>query len=227
MVVHHTRWPPVGKLDFGDLRQVNPISREWGFDRGEAIDRYYIERFLSATASDIRGNVLEVGDNFYTRQFGADRVSKSDVLHVTEGNPNATIVGDLTCADHIPSDTFDCIVCTQTLHLIYAVDAAIKTLNRILKPGGTLLATAPGISQISRYDMDRWGDHWRFTSASLQRIFETAFTSANISIGTFGNVLAAIGFLHGLAAEELSPEELDYFDPDYELIITIRAEKPY
>jgi SAM-dependent methyltransferase len=202
------------------------MSSEWGFDRGRPIDRYYIDRFVSANVPDIRGHVLEIGNNVFTNRFGGDRVTNCDILHVTEENPKATIVGDLTCADHIPSDTFDCIICTQTLHFIYAVDEAIRTLYRILKPGGILLATAPGISQISRYDMDRWGDYWRFTSASLRRMFETAVPSANIRIGSFGNVLAAIGFLHGLAAEELSPEELDYFDPDYEVLITIRAKKP-
>jgi hypothetical protein len=40
-----------------------------------------------------------------------------------------------------------------------------------------------------------------------------------------GNVLAAISFLHGLAAEELRPEELDHRDTDYELLITVRARK--
>jgi hypothetical protein len=38
-------------------------------------------------------------------------------------------------------------------------------------------------------------------------------------------VLTAIAFLRGLAAEELKREELDYHDPDYELIITVRAVK--
>lgn len=222
-----TRLPPLGRTDFGDLRQLRPISLQWGFDRGRPIDRYYIEQFLKASALDIRGNVLEIGDNVFTRRFGGSRVTKSDILNVTEGNPKATFVGDLTCADHLPSDTFDCIICTQTLHLIYDVGAAIKTLHRILKPGGVLLATAPGISQISRYDMDRWGDHWRFTTASTQKLVETAFPSANINIKSFGNVLTAICFLHGLSADELSPEELDHFDPNYEVLITMRAEKSH
>jgi len=224
-VLRSTRWPSVGKIDFGDLRQLSPISQNWGFDRGLPIDRYYIEKFLSANLSDIQGHVLEIGVDSYTLRFGAGQVTKSDILHVTEGNAKATIVGDLTCAEHIPSDTFDCIICTQTLHLIYAVEKAIRTLYRILKPSGVLLATTPGITRISRYDMDRLGDHWRFTSASMQRMFEKPFPGENIRIGAFGNVLAAIGFLHGLSAEEISPEELDHFDPDYEVLISIRAEK--
>jgi len=195
-------------------------------DRGLPVDRYYITRFLAERASEIHGRVLEIGNDAYTRAFGGEGVTQSDVLHVAESNPKVTIVADLTCADDIPSDTFDCIILTQTLQLIYDVPAAIKTVCRILKPGGVVLVTIPGISKISRYDMDRWGQFWSFTSWSAQRLFEEIFPATHVSIKAYGNVLAAVAFLHGLASEELRPEELDYLDPDYELLITIRAVKP-
>jgi len=218
--------PPVGSVRLGSLRRLQPISRVYGFDRGLCIDRYYIDQFLSAHTPDIRGCVLEIGDDTYTRAFGGDHVSESDVLHVAEGDPKATIVADLTCADQIPSDVFDCIIFTQTLQFIYDMRAAIRTLHRILKPGGVLLATFPGISQISRYDMDRWGDYWRFTTLSARRLFEEVFPAGNVSVEAYGNVLAAIAFLHGLAAEELKQRELDHNDPDYEVLITVRVAKP-
>ena len=103
--------------------------------------------------------------------------------------------------------------------------AAIVALHRILKPGGVLLATFPCISQISRYDMDRWGEYWRFTTRSAQRLFEEAFLPTNVSVESYGNVLAANALLHGLAAEELRHQELDHQDPDYQLLITVRAVK--
>jgi len=107
------------------------------------------------------------------------------------------------------------------LQFIYDVRAAIFNLYRILKPGGILLATFPGISQISRYDMDRW----RFTTLSAQKLFEEVFSPVNVTVASYGNVLAANAFLHGLAGEELRPQELDHQDPDYELLITVRAIK--
>lgn len=217
--------PNVGSVRFGSLRRLTAISRAFGFDRGLPIDRYYIERFLSAHAADIRGHVLEIGDNAYTRRFGAERVTKSDVLHVSKGNPEATVVGDLTCAEHISSDSFDCVILTQTLHLIYDVRAALKTLYRILKPGGVLLATFPGISQMSN---DCWREswYWGFTHLSARRLFEEIFPAANVCVEVSGNVLAAIAFLHGLAAEELRQEELEYRDSHYEVSILVRAVKP-
>jgi len=52
-----------------------------------------------------------------------------------------------------------------------------------------------------------------------------AFDPAAIEVEAFGNVLAACAFLHGLSAEDLTPEELNHHDPDYQLLITVRARK--
>jgi SAM-dependent methyltransferase len=207
---------------FGDLRRVSPLSTQWGYDRGTPVDRYYIERFLQAHAADVRGRVLEIGDDSYTRCFGGDRVLSRDVLHVREGAPGATIIADLSDAGHIPSDEFDCILLTQTLQLIFDVRAALRTLRRILKPGGVLLATFPGISRI---DYGEWAEswYWTFTSRSATRLFAEIFE--NTAIEAHGNVLAATSFLHGLAWQELRAEELDYRDAAYEVVITARAVK--
>jgi len=220
------RWPPVGMVEFGSLRRITPISQSFGLDRGQCIDRYYIEHFLGQHAGDIQGQVLEVGDNIYTVQFGGNRVTGSDVLHVTEDNARATIVADLTQAEQIPSDAYDCIVLTQTLQFIYDTRKAVQTLYRILKPNGVLLVTVSGINRISRYDMDRWGEYWRFTTLSASRLFEEIFPPNNVTVQGYGNVLAAVAFLHGLAVSELSQQELDYCDADYDVLIAVRAVKP-
>jgi SAM-dependent methyltransferase len=219
-------WSRLRRLRYSTLQTVRPISRIFGLDRGKSLCRYYIEAFLRRNASDIHGCVMEIGDNKYTRIFGAERVSRSEVLHVQEGIPGATIVADLTVHNHIPSDTFDCIILTQTLQCIYHTRAAIQTLYRILKPGGVLLATVPGITQISRYDMDRWGDYWRFTTLAARKLAEEEFPAANIEIISHGNVMVANAYLYGLAVEDLSPKQLNYQDPDYEMLITVRAVKP-
>jgi SAM-dependent methyltransferase len=216
--------PGVGGESFGSLRRVLPLSRTFGFDRGQPIDRYYIDRFLGRHAEDIRGRVLEIGESTYTRRFGGDRVSTIDVLHVAEGNAEATLVADLSKGDDLPSAAFDCIVLIQTLHLIFDVAAAIRTLHRILKPGGVLLATFPGLSQRSGAEWDEsW--YWGFTTTSAARLFGAAFPSNALAVAADGNVLATAAFLYGLAASELSSAELDYVDPRYETLITVRAVK--
>ncbi len=223
-----TRWPPVGRVRFGSLRRLTPIGGDWGFERGQPVDRYYIERFLESHASDIRGRVLEIGTDMYTRRFGGDRVTRGDVLHVAESHPHVTIIADLAEPDpeRLPEEAFDCFILTQTLHVIYDVPAALRTAHRILKPGGVLLLTAPGLGRISRYDMDRWGDYWRFTSRSLARLLEETFPGSDVAVSAHGNVMASIAFLHGLSAGELDSSELEHADPDLELLITARARKP-
>jgi SAM-dependent methyltransferase len=218
-------WPPLGLVRFGQLRRLRPFTDDFGNSRGLEIDRYYIEQFLAEYAMDIHGHVLEIKHNTYTLKFGKGRVTKSDVLHIEEGNPDATIVADLTNADHLSSNVYDAIIFTQTLQFIYDIRTTIATLHRILKPGGVLLVTASGISQISQEDFKRWGEYWRFTSMSMRFLFEEVFPKEEVSVFSYGNVLAAISFLEGLAAEDLSEKELATDDPSYELLIAVRAVK--
>ncbi|HXT63882.1 MAG TPA: methyltransferase domain-containing protein [Pyrinomonadaceae bacterium] len=207
-------------------RRLTPTGRNFGFDRGLCIDRYYIEAFLRRYHTDIQGRVLEIQDDQYTRQFGGGRVSRSDVLHAESGNRRATIVGDLSTGKNIPVEAFDCLIITQTFHLIYDVKSAIANCYAALKPGGVLLATFPGICQIGRYDMDRWGDYWRFTTKSVERLCKENFPTEDLCLQGHGNVLVAISYLDGLAVEDLTPDELDYHDPDYDIVITARLVKP-
>jgi len=219
-------WPPVGWVRFGSLRRLKPISSDYGNSRGLEIDRYYIEKFLAEFAGDIRGHVLEIKHNAYTVRYGGNRVTRSDVLHPVEGNPDATIIADLTNADHLPSNVFDAIIFTQTLQVIYDIRTTIATLHRILKPGGVLLATASGMAQLSLVDFDNWGEYWRFTSQSARLLFEEVFSKGQVAVRSYGNVLAAISFLEGLAAEDLKQKELDTADRSYEILIAVRAVKP-
>jgi SAM-dependent methyltransferase len=200
------------------------VSRQFGFDRGRPVDRFYIERFLQEHAADIHGRTLEIGDDAYTRAFGGGRVRHSDVLHVQDGHPAATIFGDLTDAPHIASQTFDCVICTQTLQLIYELRAAVATMQRILKPGGTLLATFPGISQL---DDAGWAESWcwSLTPVSARRLFGEAFGEGQVEVAAHGNVLAVVCFLHGIATEELREDELVVADPAFPLLLTVRALK--
>ncbi|HUP09640.1 MAG TPA: methyltransferase domain-containing protein [Caldimonas sp.] len=212
-------------LDLGDLRRVTPIDTRFGEGRGKPLDRHYIERFLEANAAHIRGRVLEVADDVYTRRFGGDRVQARDVIHADPSHPRATVFANLADAQDVPSDTYDCFICTQTLTYIYPVQRALETVHRILKPGGVLLATVPGISQISPYDRDRWGEYWRFTSQSLRRLLGEVFLPEHVAVETYGNVLASTAFLQGLAVEDLRPDELDHHDQRYEMLIAGRAVK--
>jgi len=216
---------PGARVRLGTFGRSTPVSRRFGFDRGQPVDRYYIERFLAEHAADVRGRVLEVGDDTYTWRFGADHLARSDVLHVSDDRPPATFVGTLADAPALPSDAFDCVILTQTLHLVEDVRAAVATVRRILRPGGVALVTVPGISQSAD---DQWRDTWMwgFTAHSARRLFWEHFPESHVTVEARGNVLAATAFLHGVAAEELRGHELDRADAAFPVSLLIRAVKP-
>jgi SAM-dependent methyltransferase len=201
-----------------------PLNRNWGFP-GHSVARRYIEEFLGEYAGDIRGRVLEAAPEMYTHAFGGSAVTTSDVLHVT-GAPGATVVGDLATGAGIPRGVFDAIVLTHTLELVYEVEDAAATLHEALSPGGVLLLTVPGISQIDRYWADRGGDHWRFTAYSLERLLQGRFGAENVIVRSYGNVKTAAAFLYGLAHEELAAADFAVNDPDYPVIVAGRAVRP-
>ena len=215
----------VGRVDLGDLRRVEPFSREFGYDRGTPVDRVYIERFLGACSGDVRGRVLEIGDSTYTTRFGGDAVTSAEVLHVSDGLPSVTYVGTLEDGGTLPSGAFDCVILTQTLHLIFDVRAALATVERVLAPGGVLLATVPGISQLSD---DQWSETWSWaiTPYAMRELIRSSMPEASIDVSGHGNVLTTAAFLYGMSAEELARSELDHHDAAYPMLVTARAAKP-
>lgn len=207
-----------------NLAKARPVNRVFGLDRGMPIDRWYIERFLALHAPDIAGCVLEISEKTYTERFGASRVSSLKILSASVASP-ADYVGDIADPSVLPADAFDCMIVVQTLQCIFDIKGALQGIHRALKPGGVLLATIPGITQISRYDMDRWGDFWRMTTKAVGRLFVELFPSDNIDVTSFGNAMAATAFLNGLSVDDLTPEVLDQWDRDYEMVIAVRLVK--
>lgn len=217
LFVYKNRWRHLAWL--GTIRRTTPLSDHWGFDRGTPVDRYYIEKFLEAHRRDIHGRVLEVMDSRYTERYG-NNIDRSDVLDIDPTNPRATIIADLTAADSIADNQFDCFILPQTLQFIYDTLSAIRHAYRILKPGGVLLATVPSVSK-----MDGPTDCWRFTPTACTTLFGQVFGPEQINVQAHGNVLTATAFLMGMAWEELRPRELAVNDPRFPLIVTIRAVK--
>lgn len=212
--------------DWSALRRLAPRRRDFGFHYGKCIDRFYIERFLAANAASIRGRIAEIGGDYYACLYGGDRVEHCDVIDIDETNQKRTITLDLAQTAAAPESLFDCILCVQSLFEIYDHAAAVASLHKMLRPGGVLLATLPGISQrVPAPMLGGGGDWWRYTASSAQRLFAGVFGAANLEIATYGNVLTATAFLHGLVEKELTREELEFHDPDYEVIIAIRAVK--
>jgi hypothetical protein len=145
-----------------------------------------------------------------------------DVLHIDPGRPQATIIGDLAEPGVLPQQTFDCIILTQTLHLIFDMATAVDQIHAGLKCGGVALITVPGISPLDRREWKAsW--YWSLTDLALARLLGGPFDREKVTIATHGNLYAATAFLHGAAVEEIEAAKLAYFDPAYPVTVTARA----
>ena len=215
----------LSRVDWGDLRRVQPLSQYWGWDRGRPVDRHYIDGFLETHRADVRGRVLEVRDPVYTQRFGGEAVTNGDVIDIDPRNGLANVIADLRCADRIAAETYDCIILTQTLQLIDDMPAVISECSRMLRPGGVLLATVPSVIRVDdEGGLD--GDFWRLTEASARKLFAGVFPVDAFDVTAYGNVLSATAFLYGLSVDEIGQLELDHVDPIFPVVIAIRAVKP-
>lgn len=201
-------------------RSLRPLSHNFGSNRGEPVDRYYIEKFLSENSGMIKGVCLEVENSHYCKKFGT--AFKCDVLDINQNNQNATVVSDLRNMAKTPDNTYDCLILTQIFQFIDDCEAAIKECHRILKPNGILLATLPTMSRIDGRAGIK-GDYWRFTQASTKYLFGKYFN--DLEVKSWGNVLSGTAFWVGMAQEELSQNKLDYNDQDFPIIISVKAIK--
>ena len=203
---------------------LQPISNIFGFDRGQPIDRYYIENFISENSAFIQGTVLEVADREYTMKYGKN-VKQSITTHINSHSDSDSRFVNLETGEGVEEGLADCFILTQTLPFIFDVRKAAENVIRLLKNGGTALVTVSGISQISRYDMDRWGHYWSFTTASLRKLFEGHKDVEHVEIKTYGNVKTVVSGLYGLAVEDMVLDDFMYQDNDYQQIIAAVVKK--
>jgi peptidoglycan/xylan/chitin deacetylase (PgdA/CDA1 family)/glycosyltransferase involved in cell wall biosynthesis/SAM-dependent methyltransferase len=215
----------LSRVEWGDLLRRQPLSQQWGRDRGLSIDRHYIEGFLEKHRADVRGRVLEVRDSIYTQRFGGEAVTTRDVVDLDAANGLANVIADLRHAEGIAAGTYDCIILTQTLQLIDDIPSVLAECDRILRPGGVLLATVPSVIRVDD-EGGPDGDFWRLTEASARKLFADVFPIEAFDVTAYGNVMACSAFLYGLSAEELAPADLNHVDPIFPVVIAIRAVKP-
>lgn len=204
---------------WGNLRRTAPFSSTFGFDRGTPVDRYYLEQFFGACRDDVRGDVLEIQSSSYTRRFGRD-VVRADTIDI---NPRfqATYTCDLAkSAGLVPSNAYDCFLLPNTMTLLRDLDGCLREALRIVRPGGTILGSAPALGQ-----EDAGGDYWRLTERGWQEVAARVWPGCEVATFAFGNCLAATAAIQGLAHEELTRAELDVRDPRFPVLIGIRCRK--
>lgn len=200
-----------------------PLSRRFGLEYGTAVDRYYIENFLNKNRRYITGDVMEIAENTYTNMFG-EHVEHAYSLHVN-GWGNDCIKGNLETGEGITEGSIDCLICTQTLEHILDTEKVIENIYKLLKQNGTALITVAGIKQISLYDYHNWGEYWRFTKQTFEKLFSRVFEKKKIEVFSYGNIKTTFAMLYGVCQEELSQKDFEYNDEQFPLIVAAKVRK--
>jgi len=202
----------------GDM-DTEPISRQFGTERGVPIDRYYIDKFLESHSEFIKGDVLEIEDSTYTVRFGKDHVVHSIVMDVSAQNCNISFNGNLETGEGIKDEIADCFILTQTLMYIFDLKSAAHSINRTLKYGGTALITCSGISQNSIRCMDNYGCYFNFNKDVFDKMFQEEPSLQVVETGSYGNVKTVSAHLNGLCCEDLAENDFRPNDKYYPLIV--------
>lgn len=207
---------------WGALAGANPFSDRFGMDRGTPIDRVFIEAFLSQHTHLVRGRLLEVGDDVYSRRCGSGHVLGADIVDVDPDNGSASLIADLAQPGSLPLGRYDCAIVVQTLQYVADLQTAVVNLHDCLVPGGALLVTVPGITRVDPGD-GRAADKWRFTPRGLFDLLERVFASDGIACVGYGDLHTATAFLYGLAAEEIGLGSGDGRTGDFPVVVCGRA----
>jgi len=205
---------------WGNLRVEEPFSSNWGIDRGTPVDRYFADRFFAENRDLISGRVLEIQNPVYTERYGVD-VRHADSIDI-DSQFGPTIVCDLAKAEGaVASNSYDCFLLPFTLPFVRDLKGALRNVMRIVKPGGTILATTSLLSPV----FAEYPEYWRMTESGWRELLAREWPGQEIEVRTHGNCVSAVASILGLAQEELTTEELDRDDPRFPVLISIKARK--
>jgi glycosyltransferase involved in cell wall biosynthesis len=212
------------------FRRLRPFGD--GRLRGTPVVRHYWAEFVSAHRSDLRGRGLEIGSTHTLRRYGGGGLATLDAMDLEMHSPEVAVVADLSRADHVASDSYDCFVIPATAHVIHDIGAALYHALRILKPGGVLLIDFPCVDYYFPRGLDMGTGaplflHWWFTPINVENLLRRAgLDGADYRMEVYGNLFARIAYQLNLPAEELTRRELEHRDPGHPLLVCVRAVKP-
>jgi len=162
------------------LPDENVSAREIGMVRRAShdLDKYsadylhyiYLIECVRQAGERARGRLLDIGcgNKPYRKLFAqVEDYVGSDIVQSSE-----KMVDVLSVADNIPlpDQSFDCILCTQTIEHVANHHGLLSEAFRLLKPGGTIFLAGP----MYWYHHEEPFDFYRFTSHGFRYATERA-----------------------------------------------------
>jgi SAM-dependent methyltransferase len=227
---HWTTWPVLRHLRTLRWRRLQPV--DGGHSTELSIIRYYWADFLEQQRADIHGRGLEIGETTTLHAYGADRLTQADALDLAAHSPEVRVVADLSRADQVPADQYDCFVVPFTTAVIYDLEAFVYHAIRLLKPGGVLLINFWCVDFYLHRGLDMgtgaplYMYHWPTPIGIHNLLQNLGLGEEEYQVQSYGNLLARMAFLLNIPARELTAQERDQIDPGQPLLICARIVKP-
>ena len=223
-------WPVIRYLRAIGFRRATPLGE--GRQGPISVIRYYWAEFLEYYRKDFCGRALEIGDTNTIRYYGGNQLTHAEALDLSPHNVEVKVVADLTRADEVAGDQYDCFLVQFSTNVLYDIESALYHAVRLLKPGGVLLTNfwTTDFYFHNGLDMGTGGPiymhHW-FTPIQVANLLHgLALTPTDYELRNYGNLLTKVAFLLNVPAREFTTQELDYVDPSQPLLVCVRVVKP-
>lgn len=209
---------PSGGLDFGSFKRRAPFCPDFGYSRGTPIDRYYLDKFIAEIRDEVVGDTLEIGGKRQNQElYGFTRAASYLTMDVAP-HPDVEVVADVHNAAAFPPGSVDTVVLLNVLEHCENPPLAVENVHRWLRDGGRVFCMVPNAQRVHGAP----NDFWRPLPSAIDLLF-SAFPERRLFV--YGNALSAVASLLGVAAEELSGEDLDWRDDEYPVATCIVARK--
>ncbi len=175
------------------VRQQSPLRHPWH------VDYLHMRELLhgvAGAAEYARGRLLDVGSGsrpyapwlqHVVHYVGIDVVPRGDGLNVS----------GLAYPLPFAAESFDSVLCTQTLEHVQSPERAVAEIARVLRPGGHLILTAPQTWRLHEQPYD----FFRFTRHGLRHLLEASGLRV-VRIEAQGGVWATVGQIVNNAVHE-------------------------
>jgi SAM-dependent methyltransferase len=208
---------PIGAIDFGDFKRQQPFCPQFGNLRGSPVDRYYLEKFIEEIRSEVKGITLEIGGNEANQEQYKFSNAKFYLTMDLQGE-DLDIVGDAHDPQAVDEASLDTVVLFNVLEHCERPWQVVDNIYRWLKPDGQVFCMVPNAQRVHRVPQD----YWRIFPDALNSLFGR-FPRRKLYV--YGNPLTTLAAYYGIAAEEFSREELDYYHENYPVANCIHAHK--
>lgn len=209
-----------------------PVERAQGALIGKSIKRFYVDNYIYKNRRSIRGVVGEMEDRRYTELYGdTRRIRESYIIEHYVDFPENERFGldmDLSTGEGVIAEKFDCFICTQTLTYIINLEKAIDSLIKMLKQGGILLITFPGmLHRASAQELDAYKPLYGILPSAIHKLLTPYLDNIEYSMEVYGNVKCAVATLYGIPSDVFTEEEMLKKDEDYPLLVGMKIKKTF